>query len=109
MPLKLKPLKKENEEIELEGKKLIVPGRVPMELMVEFFDLKDMDEKNYTKNELVESIQLIKRILYLENDEKKVDDFFKDLVPEHVNEVIIFVSNYILEGIKGKKKDSKAE
>jgi len=111
MPLKLEALEQKKDYIEFGKYKLAVPGNIPFEIMVEFYDLKNLDVKQVEAKDLKELTLLLKRILYIENDKKIVDTFVSERYPEQLNQVLEFVSKYAIIGTKNseqgiKKKDS---
>lgn len=109
MPLELEQLKKKNDVVTFGKTRLVVPGRVPFELMIEFYDLRNIDSENLKAEDMRGMTNLIKRILYLENEKEKVDKFISSLYPEQITKVISFVTNYIALEDEGKKKDSSAD
>lgn len=106
MPLNLEPLKKKSDVVTFEGTEIIVPGEVPFELMIEFYDFRTMDTEKATSSDIRMMTDMIKKILCLENDKAKVDKFFSSLYPTQVMKVCTFVSQYLAENATDKKKDS---
>lgn len=105
MPLIIEPLKQETDEIKFGDVTLQVPARVPFELMIEFYELRNLKAESMTAKDILATEILTKRILYLTNDRAVVDDMFSRLVMEDVGRVITFVTNYIVLAAS-KKKDS---
>ena len=100
MPLDLTEFLPDDEEITSKGKDgekitVKVSADIPRGLIFEFSDVRNMDEKNFTKKDLDRVTELIKKILLIKNDEALVDKFLDSLSWVPFVRVMTWLFNYI--------------
>jgi len=86
-----------------QGNEYILTSCIPMRITEKFFDINAEDFK---KEDLKIMQSIIKEILYLKNDNSKVDKFLNELAQEDFIYIIEFITGWLQEIRDSKQKKS---
>jgi len=110
--LKLQEFIPEDDVIEKGDRKVFVTANISRDLLLEFFELRDIDAQNVKKEDMVKMDETFIKVLlaHPRNKEAEVRAFMKALSFKEYSQVIIFISNYFTNSVQadvpeGKKKE----